>query len=420
MPGNERPTCVKPRLASLLAIACLASCGTGPATSIVTENPSTTTVADASTTTVAADRSIPVGEDVSWCSLEGALVNASSVAHVAVDASTALQTWQPEANVSGGFAQITRSTFDFVWTDPAADIVRANVADIVAARADDPRGPSAPPTGPLLLTQQLRGSALPELWASGDDFIALIGPWGVQGNPAWQVHAALNAQPDGSLEFLGACADVFTGDLAAIAALRGVQPDLALVAELVEGALQPGAAADVRYAAAGWGFSGSPGERTPVPPMLLGKVRITGIVYVTTGSGNSTASVRSQHIISAGASVQASGGAPFALAVAYLDGHPIEVLWPADQALSSDLLDAPVAASVDPALVPNEGGLVVEIDTTSGTATLRAVGIDEFSLLSGYSVEQLRNFTTDFANGLSIDTARAEPALYDATGTLVR
>lgn len=408
------------RLVSLLAIACLASCGTGPATSIVTETSSTTTVADASTTYVAVDRSIPVGEDVFWCSLEGALVNASSVARIAVDASTALETWQPDASLGGGFAHVTRSTFDFVWTDPAADIVRANVSGVVAARANDPRGPSAPPTGPLLLTQQLRGSALPELWASGDGFVALIGPWGVQGDPAWQVHAALTERADGSLEFLGACADVFAENLATIAAIRGVQPDLDLVTALVEGALQPGAAADIRYEISGWGFSGSPGSSTPVPPSLLGHVRITGVVYVPTGAANSTAFVRSQHIFSAGASVQASGGAPFALAVAYLDGHPIEVLWPADQADGSSLLDAPVAASIDPALIPDEGGLVVEIDTTSGIASLRAVGIDEFSLLSGYSIQQLRDFTTGFTDGLTIDNTRAEPASYDPGDTLVR
>lgn len=236
----------------------LTSCGAARSGSFGPEPAEITSTIEATgttTTAIVADRSVPTGEERWWCSLERVVVDASAAVRVTVDPSVPLRTWSDQSEQDAYSGLVTPSTFDAVWVDPPADHVTASVTEVVAARVDDLRGPAAPVVGTHQLVQLLRGSVLPELWESGDEVVALVGPWGVDGDPAWRAHAALTERPDGSLEFLGACAHEFTGALATVAEAESPQPDLTMLTDLMSGALEPGAAADLAYHLHGWGWS---------------------------------------------------------------------------------------------------------------------------------------------------------------------
>jgi len=356
------------------------------------------------TTTVAAERGIPADSLLYYCNLDGVATNTSQIVRLHVDHGTPLRTtiqqnMYPEAAV-------TRSTWVTEWSDPSADIVSATVEAVLASRTGDPRGDTPPPVGSIALVQRLMGSMLPDLWASGETVIAAIGPWGVEGEPAWRLHAAAVERDDGSLQFLGPCADAFTDDLGKVADQRQVAADASLVAMIVQHQLEPGASADLRYAIDGFGWGG--GEA--LPPSLVGHVRVTGVVYVRQGVDQGTIFVRSGHVTSAAATTTASDQ-PFALPVLLVDGVPIELV----MALGPEVTDsssAPVVATLDPALLDNDSGLVAEFDTVSGTATLRSVGFDEFGALARMDPAGLRPLKAQYEAGLVADTTVPEPERY--------
>lgn len=133
---------------------------------------------------------------------------------------------------------------------------------------------------------------------------------------------------------------------------------------------------------------------------------MTGVIYQSSGGVNCTVSIRSDGVYSAAAGAYAAGGDAFALPVAYVAGVPIELLWATDEGGSVSM------ATIDSALVPAEGGVVAEIDTVAGTASLRPVDIDEFAALSGYTVESLPDLQERFETGMHVDRTSATPELF--------
>ncbi len=388
----------------LLLLLGLTACGTDETNTADTSALSITTPSAPTEMppTTQPDRMVAADQLPFFCALDGIATNASTLVRLQVDRTVPLQTSIQVNPYSGA---ITRSTYDVVWSDPSADIVTATVSEIIAARADDPRGDTAPEPGTITLVQHLLGSFLPELWESGDTVVAAIGPWGVDGAPAWRLHAAATEAADGSLSFSGPCANELDGHLAAVAAYRGAPPTLALLGELVVQQLQPGASADLRAATDGFGWDDT---TSSIPPSLVGRVRVSGVVYVPHGSSPGLLFIRSGICGGASSSTQASTG-PFPRPFLVTDGLPVELHLAGDDATWQD---SQVIASVDSSAIGSDQALVAEFDSDTGTGTFRVVGMEEFSTISGMSVQSLADFRARFEASLVADQTVAQPELY--------
>lgn len=390
----------------LLLLLGLTACGTDETNTADTSALSITTPSAPTEMppTTQPERMVAADQLPFFCALDGIATNASTLVRLQVDRTVPLET-SIQANTYSGL--MTRTTYDVAWSDPSADIVTATVSEIIAAREDDPRGDTAPEPGTITLVQELLGSFLPELWESGDTVVAAIGPWGVDGEPAWRLHAAAMEAPDGSLTFNGPCANELDDHLSAVAAYRGAQPTLALLGELVVHQLEPGASADLR--AATHGFEWGDGTQS-IPPSMVGRVRVSGVVYVPAGAGSGVLFITSGSYGGAGASTQASTG-PLAQPILVMDGFPVELHLDASGTAFS-LRDSPVVASIDSSAIGDEQALVAEFDASTGTATLRVADMDEFSSLSGLSPETITAFRQRYEASLVADQSVAEPEPY--------
>ena len=390
----------------LASLAIVAGCGNTASTTDDTSSvsPTSPSAPAVPSTTMEADRAVPAELLRIFCTLDGVATNASAIVRLRVDNSVPLRT-SIQSNQYEGF--MTRTTFDVVWSDPSADIVTATVTEVIAARDNDPRGDAAPELGSITLVQQLQGSFLPELWESGDTVVAAVGEWGVDGVPAWRLHAAATEAADGSLSFSEPCQQGLGDDLVAVAAYRNTQPTLALLTRLVLDQLQPGASADVR--AATDGFEWGDGTQS-IPPSMVGRVRVSGVVYVPLDAGPGVLFITSGLYGGAGASTQASNG-PFAQPILVMDGFPVELHLDVSGAAFS-IRDSPVVASIDSSAIGSEQAIVAEFDSTAGIASLRVVNADEFSSLSGLSPDSIAAFRQRYEASLVADQSVAQPEFY--------
>ena len=284
----------------------------------------------------------------------------------------------------------------------ASHVVRISssgvVESVVLERENDPRRvaidafPIEPGARPDL-TRVDGARALPDVDGGA---VALIGQSRTDLPAEWAVHALATRDGDAHLQFDGPCGVELDRQLGALRAVFGGDDDLALVARMLDEALLPGRAADLRNIVAA---SGPLAEVTdPLPPRWEGRVRVVHLTVTFTPQGRAGVAALQSEVGTYGI------GVGDGLAVTTLDTLAVV---PLEGGVQVAILDDTGGVLATPIDLPGTGcsnasGIVVSVDLDDLTASCRA----------GITPEQEER--VDAATvALRIDDAVAVPAFSD-------
>ncbi len=381
-------------LLTLLLTACGSDASTSTPTAAVLP-----TDASTSTSTIPIDRSLGWSErDLTlFCSLRQPVIDAAYLLRITIDGPI-----DTEPLPSRRAGLVTRDSINPADVPPpVVDRATAHVDEVLAARSDDPR-PNLPiAAGDALTTfQVLQGSVLPDLVGAGP-IIAAIAPWDEGNGIVWKLETAARENADGSLSFFGACASQIGLDLGALASGRGVAADVGLLATTIESALVPGFMADVDYLIDGFGLS----DGVPLPPLLVGRVTVTGLLYDPVDATAGIVSLRSGSVGSAYSNSTANGVDPSALPAFFVVDEPIELVVDSD----APRVPGTVLATLPAGSIGPEQALVADFDLSTMTGTLTVITLEEFSARSGYPIDSLHTMRDGYLSRLVASTDVPEP-----------
>jgi hypothetical protein len=337
---------------------------------------------------------------VDWfsCNLPRVLENASHLLDVTLGPSTVREIVAPfseNPNADGSYPTIP------------IDFIDATVGQVLEQRHDDPRAPFYPHVAEgtqLLLSVPLAGSVF-GLIANSSAVVA-VGQLFHGTSQEWQLRAAMHIADDGTVAFMGPCAQEYGSQFSSLASGLDATPNKLFLERLIDEALVPGRGADLDYLsqpASGRGFDSGGG----VPPSLAGKVRVIGLWGTPVGSANVVVGLRSEYGPGALSAAQAASGGSWMLPAYVPVNGDVEII-------IGDTPDqyAPVL-TIDAATMTGIDALHVTFDLGAMTATYEPLTIDQLAALSGWNADSLLSIKASLEAKLVPSTAVAQVEFFE-------